>query len=101
MRTEHEVVGETADVADAPAANASINTISEVDIPGLSVKSSVVGIVILAISFAFFGAYVKYVYTLNDSGNDLPAEVTVQNLPPPASSNGPGPASPVPTKPRQ
>jgi hypothetical protein len=48
--------------------------VSGVTIAGMSVKSSVVGVIILAISFAFFGVYVRYVYTIDDASALLPQD---------------------------
>jgi hypothetical protein len=68
---------------------------TSVDMHGFVVKSSVVGVSILAISFAFFGVYVKYVYAIDDTGGGLPV------VQPPIIGQGsatPPPSSPGPTQ---
>lgn len=52
----------------------SENTESNVKIAGMSVRSSVIGVIILVISFAFFGIYVRYVYTIDDASSLLPQD---------------------------
>jgi hypothetical protein len=72
----------------ASAAKRSMDAAGEVNLGfnNLSVKSSVVGVIILAISFAFFLVYVLYVYTITpgpETGGAI--STTPQRAGPPAS----------------
>lgn len=63
-----EIVG-SSDSADSPAAEAgmSLATQLEISAKGVIVNSSVLGVVILTLSLAFFYLYLVYVYPINDT----------------------------------
>jgi hypothetical protein len=64
-------------------------------VKGVAVKSSVVGVVILAISFAFFLVFVNNVYPIREIGGPAPAAPAA----PPAHQVWPGPMQPLPKAP--
>ncbi|HJS88044.1 MAG TPA: hypothetical protein VJ779_21540 [Acetobacteraceae bacterium] len=69
---------------------------ASVSVHSVAVKSSVVGVVILAISFAFFLVFVVDVYTIRDVGGPAPAAPAA---PPPAHQIWNGPMQPLPKTP--
>jgi hypothetical protein len=77
------------------------NAVSNVKIAGMSVGSSVVGVIILAISFGFFGIYVKYVYTIDDASSLLPSDQRPAAISSqPDADNGIGPPQVHPKAPK-
>lgn len=71
---------------------------ASVSMHSVAVKSSVVGVVILAISFAFFLVYVIYVYTIREI-REPTALAPAPDAPPPAHQIWSGPMQPLPKNP--
>ncbi len=68
-------------------------------VSSVAVKSSVVGVVILAISFAFFLVFVMDVYTIRDVSGSAPAAPAAPPAAPPAHQVWSGSMQPLPRTP--